>query len=292
MSNYWKERQKLWKELERDEAKLTKELEKFYKVESKKLEREIAHYYSQYGEGNVLEYRHLLLKLPNEEYQLLIQDMDRFAMKYPEYGHLMPARESAYRINRLEGLQESIYLQQLEMGAEEQGLIRNHLEGIAMKGYGGSMNATNKAFLDALILNGWANNENFSQRIWANREALARHLQTKFRDAVIRGDTYADCVKALMEKFVNMSKADAYRLIYTEGTYVMNEATIRPFEEEGFTHYTYSAILDSKTSEVCEELNGQTFAIKDRQAGVNFPPMHPRCRSSFTVEGDKIDKID
>ena len=42
---------------------------------------------------------------------LLIQRMDEFEKKYPEYADLMPIRESIYKLNRLEGLQQSIRLQ-------------------------------------------------------------------------------------------------------------------------------------------------------------------------------------
>ena len=42
--------------------------------------------------------------------------MDEFEKKYPEYADLMPIRESIYKLNRLEGLQQSIRLQQRELG--------------------------------------------------------------------------------------------------------------------------------------------------------------------------------
>ncbi|MCT4599047.1 MAG: minor capsid protein [Vallitalea sp.] len=46
------------------------------------------------------------------------------------------------------------------------------------------------------------------------------------------------------------------------------------------THYIYIATLDTKTSSVCHSLDGTRHAFKDRQAGTNFAPMHPNCRST------------
>lgn len=40
------------------------------------------------------------------------------------------------------------------------------------------------------------------------------------------------------------------------------------------------ATLDSRTSAVCQQLDGQEFPVSDAQAGVNLPPMHAHCRST------------
>ena len=39
-------------------------------------------------------------------------------------------------------------------------------------------------------------------------------------------------------------------------------------------------MLDMKTSDICQELDNKVFLEKDRQVGVNAPPMHPFCRST------------
>ena len=35
-----------------------------------------------------------------------------------------------------------------------------------------------------------------------------------------------------------------------------------------------------KTSDICQELDNKVFLEKERQVGVNAPPMHPFCRST------------
>ncbi len=42
---------------------------------------------------------------------------------------------------------------------------------------------------------------------------------------------------------------------------------------------------------ICEHLDGEKFLWKDRQPGVNFPPMHVNCRSSFDKVTESIDDI-
>lgn len=117
-SIYWPQRQEeLAAALEKDEAALKRRLLRQYKAEAAKLEREIAAYYKRYGEDNIVKYADLFKKLPDSDIMLLIQRMDEFEKKYPEYADLMPIRESIYKLNRLEGLQQSVRLQQRELGA-------------------------------------------------------------------------------------------------------------------------------------------------------------------------------
>ena len=58
------------------------------------------------------------------------------------------------------------------------------------------------------------------------------------------------------------------------------EATAMSYVEAGIDEYTYLATLDLKTSEICRRLDGKTFLLSERQEGVNYPPMHPNCRST------------
>lgn len=40
------------------------------------------------------------------------------------------------------------------------------------------------------------------------------------------------------------------------------------------------ATLDMKTSAICRSMDGKHFPIDEAMPGVNYPPMHPRCRST------------
>lgn len=68
---------------------------------------------------NAIKYANFFKKLPDSDIMLLIQRMDEFEKKYPEYADLMPIRESIYKLNRPEGLQQSIRLPRMQ-GAERQ----------------------------------------------------------------------------------------------------------------------------------------------------------------------------
>lgn len=299
---YWSKRlQELDVSLSKDEKQLFSELSKYYEQEYAALDKEIAAYYAKYGEENVIAFRTLLLELPDADKQLLLQNMDEFAKQYPEFADLLPVRESIYKLNRLEGLQTSIVLQQLKIGAIEQSKFREHFEKQALKyanyaaeqlGFGTNFYRIDSEMLQVVIGNPWCNGKDFSERIWANREALAQTLQNEIANGLIRGEDYKTMSRILQQKFENTSQKQAERLVFTEDTYLSNEAKIRPFERNAaYTHYEYLCVEDHRTCETCRALSGQTFEISKRNAGLNFPPMHPWCRCTVMPVVEDLETI-
>lgn len=296
--SYWQKRQQqLSKQLEKDEDKLKKRLSSYFDTEYRKLEKQIAAYYKQYGTDNVIQYRRLMESLPDADKRLLIEQMDEFAKKYPEYAHLLPVRESIYKLNRLEGLQYSVRMQQLEIGAVENEQITEHLNRQAMRGanaaaetmgFGKNFYSNNPDITKLFVNIPWSNGENFSQKIWNNTTKLANYLNSDIAQGIARGDSYDRLVRKVRERFSSVSRSDAYRLIYTEGTYVMAESTMQPFTED-FEKYRLSTVGDGNVCSICRGVSEETFDIADRQPGVNFPPLHPWCRCTFTIEVDDWD---
>lgn len=297
--NYWEKRQQqLNKQMEKDEEKLKKRLSSYFDTEYRKLDNQIAAYYKQYGVDNVIQYRRLMEALPDADKRLLMEQMDEFAKKYPEYAHLLPVRESIYKLNRLEGLQYSVRMQQLEIGAVENEQVTEHLNKQALRGantaaeamgFGKNFYSNNPDITKMFVNVPWSSGENFSQKIWNNTEKLANYLNTEIAQGIARGDSYDRLTRRLRERFSRVSRNDAYRLIYTEGTYVMAESTIQPFTDD-FEKYRLSTVGDGKVCSICRGVSEETFDIADRQPGVNFPPLHPWCRCTFTIEVDDWDK--
>lgn len=220
---YWEKRQQqLNKQLEKDEAKLKKRLSSFYDAEFRKLEKQIAAYYTQFGEDNVIQYRTLMERLSAEDQRLFMEQMDAFVKKYPEYAHLMPVRDSIYRLNRLEGLQHSILMQQYEIGATNIEQITDHLNRQALQaanaaaealGFGKNFYAINADIIRKFVDVPWADGKNFSTRIWGNTEKLANYLNTDIAQAFARGDSYDRIVSNLKKRFDKVARNDAYRLV-------------------------------------------------------------------------------
>lgn len=304
-NEYSSKRQKeLWDNLEKDEAKLIEKLTQFYKEESHKLGKEIAEYFARYGKDNVIEYRSLLARLSSVDRKLLYERFDDFIEKYPQYKHLTDVRKSIYKLTRLEGLNESIKLQQLEIGAKEVDRLHDYLvdlygdtyyEMADSMGFGRTMLSFDKESAELLINKKWTQQKDYSDRIWENKSKLISYLTNDFKTSIIRGDSFNRVVKQMSERFVNRSRADIKRIVRTEGTRINNEAMMKTFDDSKlYDEYEYVAVIDRKTSDVCKDLDGEIFKLKDREVGINFPPMHVNCRSSFSVviPDDYVDRYE
>lgn len=297
--SYWTNRQEqLKKTAEKDEAAIKKRLSKFCDAEFKRLDKEIAAYYQKYGENNVIEYRQMMESLSDEDRRLLMQQMDEFATKYPQYADLMPVRETIYKLDRLQGLQYSVYMAQANIAGYTNEQIKEYETSLAQKGlnyametmgFGSNFYSINSDVVRQFVDVAWSNGENFSTRIWNDTKKLAQYLNQDIAQGFARGDSYDRLVRNLQSRFSRVNRSNAYRLVYTEGTYVMAESTMQPFKED-FEQYRLSPVLDGRTCQICRGLREQVFLISERQPGVNFPPIHPWCRCSWEIVVDDWDK--
>lgn len=290
MSTYWNKRHEQWLNNQaRMDTSTTKKLEKEYVRTANELEKEIASYFQRYGQDNVIEFRTMMQGLDKKDRDMLFKDMDAFAEKHPEYAHLMPVRESVYKLNRLQGLHYSTQMKLLELGAIEQKELEKHLEKTYGKRYeqvmkelglGNQFLAIDRQLMQNTIYAKWINNENFSQRIWKNKDKLLNHLTTKYRDGLARGDNYAQLTKNIMERF-NVGLNDAKRLVWTEASFVYNQSHTHAYKDVGVEEYELTAIMDSRTSRICRAMDGKRFRFAEMEVGVNFPPFHAYCRTTF-----------
>ncbi len=131
---------------------------------------------------------------------------------------------------------------------------------------------------------------NFSDRLWKNKNALMDSLRETLTKGMIRGDNIREMSKNIAEK-LNASYSNAERLILTESSHIHNTAELSAYEAAGYEQYEFMASPGEKTCEVCGELDGKRFKLSEKQYGVNFPPIHPRCRCT-TIGFDPEDEED
>lgn len=134
--------------------------------------------------------------------------------------------------------------------------------------------------IDTMIKKPWARDgANFSDRIWTNKEKLVNNLHTELTQSIIRGDPPQKAIEGLA-KTMNVSRAQAGRLIMTESAAVSSAAAQDSYKELGVEQYEILATLDSLTSEICRDLDGKVFDMKDYAVGDTAPPFHPHCRTT------------
>lgn len=135
-----------------------------------------------------------------------------------------------------------------------------------------------KKTLKMLMQQPWSG-ANFSERIWGNSEALGKVLKQEIIQSFMQGVSVKDLSDRIEKRFEN-DRYNTERLVRTELNYAFNQTTKLSYEEAEIEEYEFLAEIDSRTSEICKKLNGKKFKVKDASAGVNYPPMHPHCRST------------
>lgn len=48
----------------------------------------------------------------------------------------------------------------------------------------------------------------------------------------------------------------------------------------GIQQYQLIAVLDLRTSKICQAMDLQIFDLSKKEVGINFPPFHPNCRTT------------
>lgn len=295
-SNYWIQRA-----LERSRAdiKSADEVVKtindaFYNC-LKEIEKEISALYYRYAEDNELDYDLATKLLTGDEYK-------SFRLGLEEYMDLIDSPEIQLELNTLSTRSRISHLEETFFNIQKQidkAYIYQH-EAVESLMKESLQTNYHRVIFDIGVATGetvvkdfhkltigeimkeferpWSG-KNFSERIWKNRAKLKDALEEEIVKMAISG---ADCTQAIesVAKKMDVSKRAAATLVHTEQAYFSSLGTLKAYSEMGVDEYIYVATLDLRTSDVCRDLDHEVFSIKDAQAGVNYPPMHPRCRST------------
>lgn len=143
--------------------------------------------------------------------------------------------------------------------------------------------------IDQTLKNTWKG-ENYSSRVWKNRDVLASE-GGKIIDACVTAGKSIQQMTVEISDLMNVGAYAAARLIRTEVNRMHNDAALESYKAMGVKEYTYLATLDARTCSVCGALDLKVFKVDEAKTGVNFPPMHPndRCTIAPKIPGVKVD---
>ena len=308
MSNsYWAKRksQRMWEHMQRAED-TADEISKLYLHASRYLNHEIEGIFDKYKAKHklsTLEAKQLLNSLEDPtSYQEMLNRL-KAGVKSDEKEELIKMLEApAYRnrISRLEKLQSDVDMMMKSIYQQEKDFNTTNYINVAhdayyksiydiqnFTGYGFSFNQLDPITVDKFLHSKWSGT-NYSDRIWNNTHALAKDIKEQLLMSMITGKTEKEIALEISNKY-SAAAFNSKRLIRTESNYIAEELEALSYEECGAKKYIFLATLDLKTSETCRELDMKTFLLKNREVGVNCPPMHPWCRSTTIIGmNDKV----
>lgn len=130
--------------------------------------------------------------------------------------------------------------------------------------------------------------EAYSDRIWSNTGALASSVKDELLVSLMTGRSVRDTSQAIAERF-EVGQNKARRLVRTESAFFHNQMELLSYEDAEITKYKFVAVLDKRTSHICQEHDNKVYDTDKAVPGVNYPPMHPWCRSTTIAHDDDID---
>ena len=288
---YWEKREayKLKKGL-KDLKKIEKELVNEYKKAMNEIDKEISNLFYKYAKDNNLSYSDAKKYLNGREFREFKRDLKTYVKLIEETGDeelLLELNTLAMksRISRLEEMfyQCGKYINEVYESTNKRLQIAysstikdNYYQTIydihKAIGVGASFSYIDNDMIKEILAFPWSG-RHYSQRLWTNRTKLKNAMIEELTQMLIQGKGVKETSKALSKR-LDADLKNCIRLIHTEHSYFMEQASQKAYDELDIDKYKILATLDKRTSEICQKLDGEVFNVKDAVVGVNMPPFH------------------
>ena len=289
---YWRKRAiELAEKQKREDDDLCLRFHREYERILHELDKEISIFYARYAENesvSMADARRLLRDAELEDFRMSLDEFRAKALA----GGFDKELEEVYlrsRISRLQALQTQVELRMMELFSSQRDVLRDHLQERYTDTYYRTVYAVSQQVdvastfaridpqtVEKILATPWAGSE-FSSRIWADKDKLTRELMQTLSRGFVRGDSLDRMTKEFAKR-MGVSESRAAVLIHTESVHMAAEAAEQGSRETGIRSYRFEAALDLKTCTVCGALDQREFPLAERETGINYPPLHPRCR--------------
>ena len=289
---YWRKRAiELAEKQKREDDDLCLRFHREYERILHELDKEISIFYARYAANesvSMADARRLLRDAELEDFRMSLDEFRAKALA----GGFDKELEEVYlrsRISRLQALQTQVELRMMELFSSQRDVLRDHLQERYTDTYYRTVYAVSQQVdvastfaridpqtVEKILATPWAGSE-FSSRIWADKDKLTRELMQTLSRGFVRGDSLDRMTKEFAKR-MGVSESRAAVLIHTESVHMAAEAAEQGYRETGIRSYRFEAALDLKTCTVCGALDQREFPLAERETGINYPPLHPRCR--------------
>lgn len=298
-SDYWKERFKQLEEAQnRKGAETYAEIEQQYRRALREIEGKISVWHQRLADNNgvsMAEARRMLSKNELKEFKWDVNDYIKYGKENAIDQRWMKELENAsarFHISKLEALKLQTQQSLEVMFGNQLDSIDSTMKRIYLDGYyhtayelqrgfqiGWDIAGLDQRKIEKVISKPWAvDGKNFSDRIWGNKQKLISEIHKELTQDILLGRDPQKAIDAIAKK-MNTSKINAGRLVMTEEAYFSSAAQKDCFNDLDVEEYEIVATLDSHTSDICQNMDGKVFPMKDYEPGVTAPPFHVWCRS-------------
>ncbi len=305
--DYWQRRFERLEQREMDKAdQAMAELKKVYEYTLRQLRDEVIEWYNRYADENGLSLADARKQLDARElkaFKLTLKEYEKLAKQQDlsdEYIKMLDQASIRARLSRSQMLyiktanyveqlakEQEINLTELLKDVYEDSYYRAAYETQSMQGAYDTFSEVPKTSVEKTISRPWAEDgKDFSKRIWDNKTKLLNTLQSEITRTLIAAEGTTLLAGRIANRF-NVSFSNARRLAETETAYVQETARMDTWKKLHVAKYELIATLDSRTSQLCRQMDGKVFDRADAKPGVTMPPFHCYCRTTTApyIEG-------
>ena len=308
---YWTKRMTdLEASLHRDAEAVVTDLETMYRGAERQIEADLSRWYGRFANNNgvvsMADARKLLTSGELKEFKWTLKEYEAHARDNGngQWNKELENASARWHISRLESLKYQLQNTVEELAGGQSDALDVLLKQTYQNGYGQtafivqsglgvgwdftglSVNQIKTALQKPWALDG----RNFSDRIWENKQALVGELHKQLTQNLMTGGDLRKVIDDISKKF-NTSYNNAARLVYTESAYVRSVSSGESYRALGVEKVYFIAVLDERTSQICQSMDGSVIDMKDYQPGVTVPPLHPWCRSTTAPYYKELDGI-
>lgn len=298
-SGYWQKRFQAIEDMNNKAAKETvRSVTPAFDEAQAQIEKEINAWYGRFAKNNQIGLQEAKRLLNTKELKEFRWDVEEY-IKYGRQNALdqmwmkqLENASSRFHISRLEALKIRTQNAAERAFGNEVDQIDSMAARIYMDDYyhtayeiqkglgiGWDVSQIDQRKLNNILSKPWTTDkQTFSDRIWKSKTQLVDSLHKELTQMCVLGKAPDQAINNIAKR-MNVSKNQAGRLIMTESAYFGSVAQKDCFNDLDVEKYEIIATLDHKTSEVCQDMDGKVFDIKDFEAGVTAPPFHVWCRS-------------
>lgn len=130
----------------------------------------------------------------------------------------------------------------------------------------------------ASIINKTIKGKNYSDRIWCNKNEIAKTLQMNIKN-FLEGKISVNDIKNTINAISNANAFNTKRLIRNEIGRVQADVNEVWAKENGIEYQLFDATLDNRTSSMCQNYDGKVYRIDDKDKPIPNVNTHICCRS-------------
>lgn len=299
MSKYWESRS-LHRELEAHliAEKYLAKIAEATRTAQQEYISQINNFYASYANDNQMTMAEAKKYLTSKEVKEFNVDLERFREMSlsgnPAYDKLLDALSYRARISRYEALMARLEMETIALYGAPQG-IQSYVYTGLMEVYQNSFYTMAYDFavaaasykpvaiitedaLKVVASYNWSGKE-FSQRIWGHQAETVTKMRSVLEQSFKSGEAMHKTSKRIAE-ISNVPLHRAQALVRTESNFFHNQASLDGYEDADIDKYELLATLDTRTTPICQQMDGRVYPTSAYKVGSTAPPFHVNCRTT------------